>query len=115
MGAYTAFGHGPLQKALNAYKSSAKDRTTTWAAHTDPTSCRTELPDAATPCLRAALDIHEKPHRTVCESRRNAARIVAFVDYRSDQTLASVYQEAIDAYSDEKRPSRAFAHGCQKA
>lgn len=99
---YNAFEHGPLQKSLNAFKQSSKDSAPTWAGRTDPVSCNTELPAAATPCMRSLLDIHERHHRNVCNARQSYVRIVAMTDYRAEQTLADVYQEEIDAYTAER-------------
>lgn len=100
---YNAFSHGPLQTALNTFKSSSKGTTPTWAARTDPVSCNTELPAAATPCMRSMLELHEAHHRSVCNSRQNFARVIAMTDYRAEQTLADVYQEEVDAYTIEKK------------
>lgn len=84
-----------IQKAVNAKRREAKDpNAKDYGANTSDLTCGTTIDDAATPCLRGAVDNHEKVHRDACKSHKGA-------DWRYNQLVVDYMQEEIDGYQKE--------------
>ena len=98
--AYRRFEDGPLQTMLNTLKASTPNSPQTWRGGTDPASCRSHFPEAATACLREALRRHEGHHAAVCGTRKGllGGTTSPLTDYRDGNSLAAAYEEEIAAW-----------------
>jgi len=84
-----------IQRSVNAKRLAAKDpNAKDYGANTSDLTCGTTIDDAATPCLRGAVDDHEKVHRDACKSHKGT-------DWRYNQLVVDYMQEEIDGYQKE--------------
>ena len=84
-----------VQTSVNATRRAAKDPgARDYGANTSDLTCGTTIDEAATPCLRGAIDDHEKVHRDACKSHKGA-------DWRYNQLVVDYMQEEINGYQKE--------------
>jgi hypothetical protein len=91
----TAEIRATIQSSVNAKRLAAKDpNAKDYGANTSDLTCGTTIEDAATPCLRGAVDDHEKVHRDACKSHKGT-------DWRYNQLVVDYMQEEINGYQKE--------------
>jgi len=84
-----------VQSSVNAKRRAAKDQgARDYGANTSDLTCGTTIDESATPCLRGAVDDHEKVHRDACKSHKGA-------DWRYNQLVVDYMQEEINGYQKE--------------
>ncbi len=91
-----------VQSAINGYRS-ANPRFRSYAANTDP-SCEIHIDPNATPCLREALQAHEKIHQKSCQDKKQwviIEIITGKLDWKQKMMLREVAQEEVDGYQAE--------------
>lgn len=85
--------HKALVEFKNPYPSATPGRT---AGFTDR-NCQTHIPPDVNPCIRQALDLHEKVHRDDCLSFKGKIWV-----WKDDQPLVAAVMEEIQAYTRER-------------
>ncbi len=84
-----------IQSSVNAKRRAAKEPgARDYGANTSDLTCGTTIDEAATPCLRGAVDDHEKVHRDACNAHKGA-------DWRYNQLVVDYMQEEINGYQRE--------------
>ena len=91
-----------VQSALNGYRT-ANPRFRSNAARTDA-SCEIQINPGATPCLREALQAHERIHQKSCQDKKQwviIEIITGKLDWKQKMMLREVAQEEVDGYQAE--------------
>jgi hypothetical protein len=90
------------QAETDAVHPAVKAATTARTAHAKTRSdCTTEVDEKATPCLRAALQIHENVHSLTCQAMKKDGRVGFMRDYKFQMTMVTFLRNEVAGYDAE--------------